>query len=279
MLLSTMSYEEIYCEILKDFRNVKEYYDVVIKEKVCKSAQKSRIYPWRHFDFYTHPKSQNKYTYLTIIKKHAWWNNPEVTVFCEYEGERGKEIITMAPKKDIMTSKYKLVISVFQAHFFKRYYERFIKDEQAEQYKIALFLSRNAGALQLGNKIVSENEQIKEDSECHNSGMLNLDGLCLGKISKENPNIFIYKTFIPLDRLYQKQFERVMHEYLRMIALRGGEDNPHCRKTIEDTYNNAARRFHDILLGNNQMTNQERIQTYLEEYNKTCDILRKYIII
>lgn len=279
MLLSTMSYEEIYREILKDFRDVKEYYYVAIKAKVCKSAQKSRIYPWRHFDFYTHPKSQNKYTYLTIIKKRAWWNNPEVTVFCEYEGERGKEIITMAPKKDIMTSKYKLVISVFQAHFFKRYYERFIKDEQAEQYKIALFLSRNAGALQLGSKIVSDNEQIKEDSECHNSGMLNLDGLCLGKISKENPNIFIYKTFIPLDRLYQKQFERVMHEYLRMIALRGGDDNPHCRKTIEDIYNNAARRFHDILLGNNQMTNQERIQTYLEEYNKTCDILRKYIII
>ena len=279
MLLSTMSYEEIYREILKDFRDVKVYYDVAIKEKVCKSAQKSRIYPWRHFDFYTHPKSQNKYTYLTIIKKHAWWNNPEVTVFCEYEGERGKEIITMAPKKDIMTSKYNLVISVFQAHFFKRYYERFIKDEQAEQYKIALFLSRNAGALQLGSKIVSDNEQIKEDSECHNSGMLNLDGLCLGKISKENPNIFIYKTFIPLDRLYQKQFERVMHEYLRMIALRGGEDNPHCRKTIEDTYNNAARRFHDILLGNNHMTDKERVQTYLEEYNKTCDILRQYIIL
>ena len=279
MLLSTMSYEEIYREILKDFRDVKVYYDVAIKEKVCKSAQKSRIYPWRHFDFYTHPKSQNKYTYLTIIKKHAWWNNPEVTVFCEYEGERGKEIITMAPKKDIMTSKYKLVISVFQAHFFKRYYERFIKDEQAEQYKIALFLSRNAGALQLGSKIVSDNEQIKEDSECHNSGMLNLDGLCLGKISKENPNIFIYKTFIPLDRLYQKQFERVMHEYLRMIALRGGDDNPHCRKTIEDIYNNAARRFHDILFGNNQMTDKERVQVYLEEYNKTCDILRKYIII
>lgn len=279
MLLSTMSYEEIYCEILKDFRDVKVYYDVAIKEKVCKSAQKSRIYPWRHFDFYTHPKSQNKYTYLTIIKKHAWWNNPEVTVFCEYEGERGKEIITMAPKKDIMISKYKLVISVFQAHFFKRYYERFIKDKQAEQYKIALFLSRNAGALQLGSKIVSDNEQIKEDSECHNSGMLNLDGLCLGKISKENPNIFIYKTFIPLDRLYQKQFERVMHEYLRMIALRGGDDNPHCRKTIEDIYNNAARRFHDILFGNNQMTDKERVQVYLEEYNKTCDILRKYIII
>lgn len=279
MLLSTMSYEEIYREILKDFRDVKEHYDIDIKAKVCKSAQKSRIYPWRHFDFYTHPKSQNKYTYLTIIKKHAWWNNPEVTVFCEYEGERGKEIITMAPKKDIMTSKYKLVISVFQAHFFKRYYERFIKDEQAEQYKIALFLSRNAGALQLGSKIVSDNEQIKEDSECHNSGMLNLDGLCLGKISKENPNIFIYKTFIPLDRLYQKQFERVMHEYLRMIALRGGDDNPHCRKTIEDIYNNAARRFHDILFGNNQMTDKERVQVYLEEYNKTCDILRKYIII
>ena len=33
MLLSTMSYEEMYCEILKDFRDVKEYYDVAIKAK------------------------------------------------------------------------------------------------------------------------------------------------------------------------------------------------------------------------------------------------------
>ncbi len=279
MLLSTMSYEEIYREILKDFRDVKEYYDVAIKAKVCKSAQKSRVYPWRHFDFYTHPTSHNKYTYLTIIKKHAWWNNPEVTVFCEYEGKGGKEIITMAPKKDIMTSRYKLVISVFQAHFFKRYYERFIKDEQTEQYKIALFLSRNAGALQLGSKIVSYNEQIKEDSEYYNSALLNLDGLCLGKISKENPNIFIYKTFIPLDRLYQKQLERVMHEYLGMIAIRGSEDHPHCKNTIEYIYNNSIKNFRDILLGKYQMTDKERIQTYIEEYNKTCDILRKYIIV
>ena len=36
MLLSTMSYEEIYREILKDFRDVKEYYDIAIKQKSAK---------------------------------------------------------------------------------------------------------------------------------------------------------------------------------------------------------------------------------------------------
>jgi hypothetical protein len=34
MLLSTMSYEEIYREILKDIRDVKEYYYVTIKQKL-----------------------------------------------------------------------------------------------------------------------------------------------------------------------------------------------------------------------------------------------------
>ena len=52
-----------------------------------------------------------------------------------------------------------------------------------------------------------------------------------------------------------------------------------CEEKNTPKYNNAARRFHDILLGNNHMTDKERVQTYLEEYNTTCDILRKYIII
>lgn len=55
MILSTMTYEEIYREISYDFRDILDYYKQTLKPKVCKSAQKSHIYPWRKFDFYTHP--------------------------------------------------------------------------------------------------------------------------------------------------------------------------------------------------------------------------------
>ena len=43
MLLSTMSYEEIYREILKDFRDVKVYYDIAIKVWTKSDVEKRNI--------------------------------------------------------------------------------------------------------------------------------------------------------------------------------------------------------------------------------------------
>ena len=279
MLLCTMTYEQIYHEIKRDFREVMAYYDDALKEKVFKEAKRSLRYPFRKLDTYTHPKSQNKYSYLSIVKKRSHWNNPEVTVFCEYEGKKGKEIITIAPKKDILTQQYNLCMCVFNAHFFKRYYERFLKEEMLEREKIAIFLIRNSGALELGSDLVSIKELEKDDVGLLNTSLLNLDGLCLGKKSNENRNIIIYKTFVSLSELYQKQYERVMREYIRMIAMQGCMDNPHLSKSINQLYMSAAQQLHDILLGKNEMTNEERIQKYLEEYNKACENLSKYIIL
>ena len=279
MLISTMSYEQIYREIEKDLRDVKAYYDINLKEKVSKEAKRAPRYPFRTFNTYTHPESKNKYSYLSIVKKRDWHDNPEVTLFCEYEGKKGKEIITIAFKRDILTQKNNLMLSVFQAHFFKRYSERFIKDEQLEKDKIAIFLIRNSGALELGSDLVSIKELEKDDVGLLNTSLLNLDGLCLGKKSNENRNIIIYKTFVSLSELYQKQYERVMREYIRMIAMQGCMDNLHLSKSINQLYMSAAQQLHDILLGKNEMTNEERIQKYLEEYNNACEALSKYIII
>ena len=96
MILSTMRYEEIYREIKNDFRDVLDNYKNTIEPKVCKLAQKSPKYPWYKFDLYIHPKSHNKYFYFSIVKKHSLWKEPVPTVFCEYEGQYGKEIITAA---------------------------------------------------------------------------------------------------------------------------------------------------------------------------------------
>ena len=195
-------------------------------------------------------------------------------------GKRAKtEIITIAPKKDILTQQYNLCMCVFNAHFFKRYYERFLKEEMLEREKIAIFLIRNSGALELGSDLVSIKELEKDDVGLLNTSLLNLDGLCLGKKSNENRNIIIYKTFVSLSELYQKQYERVMREYIRMIAMQGCMDNPHLSKSINQLYMSAAQQLHDILLGKNEMTNEERIQKYLEEYNNACEALSKYIII
>lgn len=279
MLLYTMTYEQIYHEIKREFREVKAYYDVQIKAIVSKSALKAKRYPLITQHSYTHPQSKNKYSYLSIVKKRSLRDNPEVTVYCEYEGKYGKEIITIAPKKDILTQQYNLCMCVFNAHFFKRYYERFLKEEMLEREKIAIFLIRNSGALELGSDLVSIKELEKDDVGLLNTSLLNLDGLCLGKKSNENRNIIIYKTFVSLSELYQKQYERVMREYIRMIAMQGCMDNPHLSKSINQLYMSAAQQLHDILLGKNEITNEERIQKYLEEYNKACENLSKYIIL
>lgn len=279
MILSTMTYEEIYREISHDFRDVLDYYKHTLKPKVCKSAQKSHIYPWRKFDFYTHPKSHNKYVYFSIVKKHSLWESPETVTFCEYEGKYGKEIITVAIWKDRMTFRPVIIISVFQAHFFKRYFERFIKNDQAEYDKIAIFLARNAYSLPLSSEAVSANELLKEEPGYLNAALLNLDGLCLGKVSKENRNIIIYKTFLPFDELHSIQNEKVLPEYIRMLAMQGCADYPQCSEAINTLYMDTARKLRDILLGNNGMTNEERIRAYLQEYSKACHAFYKYIIV
>ena len=274
-----MTYEQIYREISHDFRDVLNYYEHTIKPKVCKSAQKSKLYPWRKFDFYIHPKSRNNYVYFSIVKKHSLWETPECTVFCDYEGKYGKEIITMAIWKDRITFRDTIIINIFQAHFFKRYFERFIKDERAENDKIMIFLARNSYAIQISSDAVSQNERLKDEPGYIDTALLNLDGLCIGKVSKENRNIIIYKTFIPFDELYAIQNEKVLPEYIRMLADMGCCDYPQCKETIFTMYNESAKKQRDILLGDNPMNREERFQTYLKEYTTTCRKLRKYIII
>lgn len=278
MLLSTMTYDQIYHEIVKDFRDMKAYYDVQIKAVVSKSALRAKRYPLITQHSYTHPQSKNKYFYISIVKKRSLRDNPEVTVYCEYEGKYGKEILTIAPSKDRLTFQPVLLICIFEAHFFKRYFERFLVDITEERDKIKTFLIRNAGSYEIGSSSVSVNELLKDDSEYLDSAWLNLDGLCLGKIYNENRNIIIYKTFVSLSELHPKQLERVLHDYITMLAMRGYTDNPHCEKSIKEIHTNAVRKFRDIPQGDNQMAENERFQMYLQEYNNACDNLRKFVI-
>lgn len=279
MILSTMTYEEMYREISHDFRNVLDYYQNTLTSKVSKSAQRSHIYPWRKCYFYRHPKSKNQYVYLSIVKKHSLWEKPGIVIFCEYEGKFGKEIITVAIWKDRMTFKPAPIISVFQAHFFKRYFERFIKDDSAEVDKIVIFLARNAFSLPISDEAVSANELLEDEPGYINTALLNIDGLCLGKISKENRNIIIYKTFVPFGQLFKTQFEKVLQQYIQMLATQACKDYPHCQETINAMYNNAVDKFRQILTGDNPMSNEERIRTYLQEYQMTCSKLYKYVIL
>ena len=277
MLLSTMTYEQIYREIKNDFRDVRDNYKRAVETRVSKLACKSPFYPFRRFESYTHPISKNNYTYFCIVNKHSQWKTPDVVVYCEYEGKFGKEIITIAVGKDHLTGRKILYTSIFQAHFFKRYYERFIKDERGEYDKIAIFLARNAGALPLGKEAVSANE--KEDPGYTNVALLNLDGLCLGKRSIENHGIIIYKTFVPLNELYSVQYEKVLPQYMQMVFTRACLDNPQCGKTLEKIAADGVAKCNELIQGGNSLNDAEKLKEYFQRYQDMCQALGKYIII
>lgn len=269
-----MTYEQIHREISHDFRDVLNYYKRNLASKVSKLALKSPFYPFRRLEFYTHPISKNQYTYLCIVNKHSLWEDPEVVVICEFEGNFGKEIITVAVGNDPMTGRKILYTSVFQAHFFKRYFERFIKDDRSERDKIAIFLARNAGALPLGKEAVSANE--KEDPGYTNVALLNLDGLCLGKRSVENHGIIIYKTFVPLNELFMPQYQKVLPQYMQMVFTRACMDNPQCGKTLEKIAADGAAKCNELLPF---LNNEEKLKEYFQRYQDMCQALGKYIIL
>ena len=281
MLIASMTYEEIYREIRSDFSDVLERCRQIIKPAIGKLALKTAAsrYPVRHVYAWEHPQSHNAYYYLAIVKKHSLWDKPEITVFCEVQRKEGKEIIVPAIGKDIYTFRNEVIISVFQPHFLQRYAERFIDNEEFKEDRVMHFLIRNAYAIALGEKLASVKELQKIDPELSNESLLNFDGLCLGKRSKENRNIIIYKTFVPINQLYPKQYEVVMRQYLQIYYTAACLDYPQCQATIKQICDEGIEKIQSILLGDNSLTTEERLKAYTDEYEQTCRKLCKYIIL
>lgn len=274
-----MTYEEIYREIRSDFRDVLEHCRQKVKPAIGKLACKTATsrYPVRHVYAWEHPKSHNAYFFLAIVKKHSLWDKPEITIFCEVQREDGKEIIVPAIGGNIYTLRDTLIISVFQPHFMQRYAMRFIDNEEFKEDRVMYFLIRNAYAISLGEKLASDKELQKNDPDLSNESLLNIDGLCLGKRSKENHNIIIYKTFVPINQLYPKQYEVVMHEYLNIYYKAACMDYPQCRATIKQICDEGIEKIKKIL--GSTLAHDEKLKAYTDEYEQTCRKLCEYIIL
>lgn len=281
MLIASMTYEEMYREIGNDFDDVLEHCKQKIKPIIGKIARKTAVsrYPVRREFRWEHPKSHNTYFYLTIVKKRSLWDKPEITVFCEVQRKEGKEIIVPAIGKDSYTLRDMLILSVFQPHFLKRYAERFIDNEKYKDDRVMIFLIRNASAISLGEKLASDKESQKIDKELLNESLLNMDGLCLGKRNNENRNIIIYKTFIPINRLHLQQYLVVMREYLQIYYSTACRDYPQCTAIIQQIWDEGIEKMQKILSEESSLTREERFKAYIDEYERTCQKLSKYIIL
>ena len=148
-----MTYEEVYQSISKEMHDVFAHYQSVVKTKVDRTLKTATNFPKRITIDWKHPKSLNTYTYYIQSNRRSQWDNPFMSVFCEYEGKSGKELLIAIPNP----YKKELLLHVFRSHFYERYGERFLQGEKDYRRAVAKYFMRNTNAASMGKELVSLN--------------------------------------------------------------------------------------------------------------------------
>lgn len=77
--------------------------------------------------------------------------------------------------------------------------------------------------MSLGDKMASLKEIEKEEPDFVNDALLTPEGLIQCKIYKKNPNIVLFKTYLSIQDLYQKQYEEVLQNAIHIFYLRASQ--------------------------------------------------------
>ena len=276
MLLSAMTYEQIYREIKNDspelFATIEKKLPEFRKYAKRASGAYGRIYAWKH------PKSQNNYTYFFHIKRHSDWDKtPRLIIFTEYDAPLGKMTITVMrdPSGNIR-------IGIFKPHFFKRYFERNLaqfeefNNDSERDIKIS-FLIRTSTTMPLGEKLASLREQEKEEPDFINDAYLTPEGLMQCKIYKKNPNIVLFKTYLSVQDLYKGQYEEVLQNAIHVFYLRALNDSPRFQKSIETLYLSGINELNKLLF-DAALPEDEKQKIRMKRYGEIIDEFYKYII-
>lgn len=235
MLLSTMSYEEMYLEILKD---IQELSNIMTNEEknFRKLAKRAKMYPYGRIYNWKHPISLNKYTFFFDVKSHSEWDKAIRTViFTECNTNEGRITIS------ISLTDGSIGINIFSPHFFKRYDERHLSlytqftPKRKHDIRIEFFL-RTTIFLHMGNELSSLKELEKNEPDVINEALLTTEGLLLCKRLKENPNILIYKTYIGAKEFVLRQYEKVTLNMIHVYYLRAKDDSPKFLQSIDKLY-------------------------------------------
>lgn len=276
MFTSTMTYDEIYREIKNDspelFATIEKKLPEFRKYAKRASGAYGRIYAWKH------PQSQNNYTYFFHIKRHSDWDKtPRLIIYTEYNNQVGKMTITVMrdPNGNIR-------IGIFKPHFFTRYnernlsqYEEFNADTKRD-IKIS-FLLRTSTTLSLGDKLASIREQEKDEPDFINDALLTPEGLLQCKIYKKNPNIVLFKTFLSIQDLYEKQYEEVLQNAIHVFYLRALNDSPRFKKSIDALYLSGIDELNRLLL-DPALPEDEKQDIRMKRFGEIIDDFYKYII-
>lgn len=273
MFTSTMTYEEIYQIIYKEVLDVYDHYQKVVEPKAKRELKKAIKFPKRITFNWKHPKTLNTYTYYIQSNRRSQWDNPFLTVFSEYEGKNGKELLCIAPHPN----KTEFLLNVYSSHFFKRYRERVLKEDTDYYQTIAIYLMRNSRTEFLGKDYVSNKEQLIELPGFSQEAMLTVDGLGLGW-KNDTGTIVIYKTFLGIDQLHDDQLKKVWIEHLSFFLSLAKESSPRYKHSINNLLIELTENIR-ILTDDSLLSKEEKNDCIFHEYEKTYQKLNSYLLI
>lgn len=227
MITHTMTPTEMFNSILSDKKELRYWIDKN-KPKAEKKFSKQIKFPKFEIVEYEHQKSKNNYLLLFYVQKgNISVKEKVLLVFCD---DKDKYFIDLCPFYDVYEISVGSPISFFYtSHFFNRYRERVLKNENLTMTEvIGCYFSglTNLNLLDINDNIIKD---YKEKYGELSFAVLTNEGLCLGErgiyttmshCANSNVNevdVNIFKTFIPNYMLSNEQEKALIEEEFKYI--------------------------------------------------------------
>lgn len=164
MILSSMTYKEMYDHFADDKQKVDIKRDYLLPKAIKSLGKKSKFPAWELYE-YTIPSTNNKYIIYFYAESRYNIDKPETGSFSPIFNGNRRYIVKWGVSGYKHTPDSPLVairqIHAYTPHFLERYRERFLKDESLTSNEVAcVYLSRNNLAMPL-----RQNEGINRNYE------------------------------------------------------------------------------------------------------------------
>lgn len=257
MLVPTMTPEEIFAELQKDY----DFLNNKIREKCvspfCKYVKRAMRGPFVKVYTLTSSKTSIQYGVICFAYNKGEWKNPHVLVYTRYSHEGGTTLI--------MFEEDRFAIRIYTPHFMARYKERFgelLNDEQETllvSSPMVMFILRNHDDLEPDTmsalQEVLPKEELKkfehgegkfiQDENYERYTMVCQDGLCLCERHKQNNCISIYDTYISPDKFFENQVLDFMPAANLLLLRRLHNAYPTLRKVFQTTFDTAQETYRE----------------------------------
>ena len=246
MLVPTMTYEEAFCEVRKDWDWIRLTV-AQLQVRFGKYVLKQTRYPAFYIYNRCSPLTNITYSFLCFVHRRGQWKLPYVLVHTTYEVPEGKNFILVT---DLGT------VRIYNAHFFQRYKQRasdkIAIPQLAELDPRFSFIISNYDVEQctvmdgfLEQTTDQSLDRLKEKREWTkyqaNEGFKReeyacADGVCLCEKSLKHEELVVFNTYISPDLLRFDQFVDYMNAFGHILLRKMEMVYPNQRDTWQKMY-------------------------------------------